>query len=117
MASVPNLFDPTIERALPLSRGADLKFSVFDDTTDPPTPWPTGTVGIAEIDYSGDTLRFEAVLVEGRLDFLLDSEVTDPIPATTSSNKVAWRLRVAFADDPTTELPVYEGPVYRGRHG
>lgn len=117
MASIPRLFEPTLERALPLSHGADLKFSVFDDTTDPPTPWPIGTVGIVEIDHGDKTVRVDAELVEGRLDFLLESELTDAIPATSNSNKVAWRLRIAFADDPTVELPVYEGPVYRGRHG
>lgn len=117
MASIPNLFEPVVERALPLSKGGDLRFSVLDDTTDPPTPWPPGTIGIVEIDYNGETIRFDAELVEGRLDFVLGNELTDSIPATTSSNKVAWRLRVAFAEDPTTEIPVYEGPVYRGRHG
>ena len=115
--AIPNLFDPTLERALPLSRGADLRFSVYDDTTKPPTSWPMGTIGIVEIDHGAETLRFDAELVEGRLDFLLDSEKTDSVPATTSSNKVSWRLRIAFAEDPTTELPVYEGPVYRGRLG
>ena len=117
MASIPNLFAPTVERALPLSHGADLQFSVFDDSTNPQTPWPPGTIGIVEIDHGEQTLRFDAVLVDGRLDFLLESEKTDVIPATTNSNKVTWRLRVAFAADPTTELPVYEGPVYRGRYG
>lgn len=117
MASTQNLFTPTLERALPLSRGADLRFSVFDDTTSPPTPWPAGTVGIVEIDHGSQKLLFNAELIDGRLDFLLESEQTDAIPATTSSNKVAWRLRIAFSDDPTVELPVYEGPVYRGRHG
>lgn len=126
MANVLNLFDPTVERALPLSRGADLRFSVFDDTTDPPTPWPLGTLGIVELDLGkadvqlddGERIiRFESELVDGRLDFLLESERTDIVPATTSSNKVAFRFRVAFAEDPTTELPVYEGPIYRGRHG
>lgn len=117
MASVPNLFEPVAERALPLSRGGDLQFSVLDDTTDPSTPWPAGTLGIVEIEHGSELLRFEAELVEGRLDFLLPNERTDSVPATTSSNKVKWRLRVAFAEDPTTEIPVYEGPVYRGRHG
>ena len=117
MAVIPRLFEPTLERALPLSHGADLVFSVFDDSTDPPTPWPPGTVGIVEIDHGDQTVTFNAELVGGRLDFRLDSDLTDPIPATTSSNGVAWRLRIAFAADPETELPVYEGPVYRGRHG
>lgn len=117
MATPPKLFTPTLERALPLSHGADLRFSVFDDTTDPPTPWPPGTRGIVEIDQGDDTLRVDGELVDGRLDFRLDSDLTDPIPATTSTNKVSWRLRIAFAEDPDTELPVYEGPVYRGRHG
>ena len=117
MAVIPRLFEPTLERALPLSHGADLVFSVFDDSTDPPTPWPPGTVGIVEIDHGDKTVTFNAKLVGGRLDFRLDSDLTDPIPATTSSNGVAWRLRIAFAADPETELPVYEGPVYRGRHG
>lgn len=117
MATVPNLFAATAERALPLSRGADLRFSVFDDSTDPPTPWPAGTVGIMDIDHAGDTIRFDAVLVDGRLDFLLDSERTDPVPKTTTTNKVRFGLRVALASDPTTELPVFEGPVYRGSHG
>ena len=117
MASTPRLFEPTLERALPLSHGADLRFSVFDDSTDPPTPWPPGTVGIVEIDHGDKTVTINAELVDGRLDFRLESELTDSIPATTSSNKVAWRLRIALASDPTTELPVYEGPVYRGRHG
>lgn len=117
MAVIPRLFEPTLERALPLSHGADLVFSVFDDSTDPPTPWPPGTVGIVEIDHGDQTVTFNAELVGGRLDFRLDSDLTDPIPATTSSNDVAWRLRIAFAADPETELPVYEGPVYRGRHG
>ena len=117
MAVTPRLFEPTLERALPLSHGADLVFSVFDDSTDPPTPWPPGTVGIVEIDHRDQTVTFNAELVDGRLDFRLDSDLTDPIPATTSSNGVAWRLRIAFAADPETELPVYEGPVYRGRHG
>lgn len=117
MAVIPRLFEPTLERALPLSHGADLVFSVFDDSTDPPTPWPPGTVGIVEIDHGDQTVTFNAELVSGRLDFRLDSDLTDPIPATTSSNDVAWRLRIAFAADPETELPVYEGPVYRGRHG
>lgn len=49
--AIPNLFDPTLERALPLSRGADLRFSVYDDTTNPPTAWPMGTIGIVEIDH------------------------------------------------------------------
>lgn len=115
--AIPNLFEPTVQRALPLSKGADLQFSVFDDTTDPSTPWPPGTLGIVEIEHGTERLRFDAELVEGRLDFLLDNERTDVIPATTASNKVAWRLRIAFADDPTTEISVYEGPVYRGRHG
>lgn len=117
MASIPHLFDPVVERALPLSKGGDLRFSVLDDTTGLSRPWPPGTKGIAEIDYNNETIRFDAELVEGRLDFVLENERTDHIPATTSSNKVAWRLRVAFADDPMTEIPVYEGPVYRGRHG
>lgn len=117
MSSTPRLFTPTLERALPLSRGADLIFSVFDDSTDPPSPWPPGTVGIVEIDHAGDTIRVDATLESGRLDFRLDSELTDSVPATTNSNKVAWRLRIALAADPDTELPVYEGPVYRGRHG
>ena len=116
MAST-NLFDPTIVRALPLSHGADLRFSVFDDKTDPPTPWPVGTKGILEIDTETETLVFNATLTQGRLDFVLYNDKTDSVPATTSSNKVAWRLRIALASDPTIELPVYEGPVYRGRHG
>ena len=129
MANILNLFDPTVERALPLSRGADLRFSVFDDTTQPPTPWPAGTLGIVELDITNvkfadgqpvppeRVIRFESTLVDGRLDFLLNNERTDIVPATTSANKVAFRFRVAFAEDPDTELPVYEGPVYRGRHG
>lgn len=115
--AVANLFNPTEQRALPLSRGGDLRFSVLDDSNDTPTPWPPGTVGIVEIEHGEDLLRFDATLVEGRLDFLLENEVTDSVPATTSKNKVRWTLRVAFATDPTVEIPVYEGPVYRGAYG
>lgn len=117
MASIPNLFGPTVQRALPLSKGADLRMSIFDDSTNPPQPWPSGTKGVLEIDYAGATTRFDTELVNGRLELVLGNELTDDIPATTASNKVAWRLRVAFADDPTVEIAVYEGPVYRNRHG
>ncbi|QJD49580.1 hypothetical protein HWD32_gp02 [Gordonia phage Secretariat] len=115
--TVPNLFNPIEQRALPLSRGGDLRFSVLDDTTDPPRPWPEGTTSHVEIENGEETIRFDAELVEGRLDFLLDSERTDDVPATTTKNKVRWTLRVAFASDLTTEIPVYEGPVYRGTYG
>ena len=115
--AVANLFDPTEQRALPLSRGGDLRFSVLDDTTDPSTPWPPGTIGIVEIEHGETLLRFDADLVDGRLDFILSNEVTDVVPATTSKNKVRWTLRVALAADPTVEIPVFEGPVYRGVYG
>ncbi|AVO25243.1 hypothetical protein SEA_ODESZA_2 [Gordonia Phage Odesza] len=117
MASVQNLFDPTVQRALPLSKGGDLRFSVIDDRTDPPTPWPAGTVGIAEIENGEELLVFNGELIEGRLDFVLNNERTDSVPATTTKNKVRWTLRIAFASDPTTEIPVYEGPIYRGPYG
>ena len=115
--AVANLFDPTEQRALPLSRGGDLRFSVLDDTNETVTPWPSGTIGIVEIQNGEELLRFDASLVDGRLDFLLENERTDQVPATTSKNKVRWTLRVAFASDPTVEIPVYEGPVYRGTYG
>lgn len=117
MAAVPNLFEPTVQRALPLSKGADLRFSVLDDRTDPATPWPTGTVGIVEIENGEELLVFNATLVDGRLDFVMNNERTDSVPATTSKNKVRWTMRIAFASDPTTEIPVYEGPIYRGPYG
>lgn len=115
--AIQNLFDPTVQRALPLSKGADVRMSIFDDTTDPYTPWPDGTSAVLEINNGEETIRFDADLVDGRLDFVINNELTDHVPATNSSNKVAWRLRVAFADDPTVELSVYEGPIYRGKHG
>lgn len=97
MAAVPNLFEPTVQRALPLSKGADLRFSVLDDRTDPATPWPTGTVGIVEIENGEELLVFNATLVDGRLDFVLNNERTDSVPATTSKNKVRWTMRIVFA--------------------
>ena len=116
--AIPNLFRPTIQAALPLSKGADVRMSVYDDTTVPSSPWPAGTSATIEINNGPDeVILFEAELIDGRLDFVINNERTDKVPATTSSNKVAWRLRVAFADDPTVELAVYEGPIYRGKHG
>lgn len=115
--AIQNLFEPTVQRALPLSKGADVRMSVFDDTTDPYTPWPAGTTATIEINNGDEKILIPAELVDGRLDFVIHNEITDKVPATTSSNKVSWRLRVAFADDPDVELPVYEGPVYRGKHG
>lgn len=115
--AIDKLFQATEQRALPLSKGADLRMSLYNPVTDPPTPFPLGTKAILEIDYMTSTVRFDAKLVNGALEFVLDSTVTDGIPATTANNKVSWRLRVAFANDPDVELPVYEGPVYRNKHG
>ncbi|QPL14651.1 hypothetical protein SEA_SCHWARTZ33_6 [Gordonia phage Schwartz33] len=115
--AVANLFDPVEQRALPLSRGGDLRFYVRDDRTDPPTPFPEGTTGVLEIEHGEETIRFDGALDNGRLYFVLENEKTDSVPATTKSNKVRWTLRIAFADDPTTEIPLYEGPVYRGPYG
>lgn len=115
--AVANLFDPTEQRALPLSKGGDLRFSVLDDSNDTITPWPDGTVGIVEIENGEELLRFDASLVDGRLDFLLENEKTDSVPTTTTKNKVRWTLRVALSSDPTVEITVYEGPVYRGTYG
>ncbi|QAU06240.1 hypothetical protein SEA_RICKMORE_5 [Gordonia phage Rickmore] len=115
--AVENLFDPVEVRALPLSKGGDLRFYVTDDRTDPPTPFPVGTVGIAEIENGEETIRFDAEYREGRLYFVLNNEKTDSVPATTKSNKVRWNLRIAFPDDPSTEIPIHEGPIYRGPYG
>ncbi len=115
--AVENLFDPVVVRALPLSHGADLRFDVSDDSMGAPTPWPAGTKGILEIDNQGEIITINATLVNGKLEFVIYNNMVDNVPATTPSNKVSWRLRVALASDPTVELPVYEGPVYRGRHG
>lgn len=117
MATIQNLFDPVVQRALPLSKGADLRISIFDNKHNPPQPWPDGTAGMIEINYGTESLFFEGVLVEGRLEFVLDNLQTDSVPATKAANGASWRLRVAFADDPNVEIPVFEGPIYRNRHG
>lgn len=115
--AVANLFDPVEQRALPLSRGGDLRFYVEDARADPPPPFPLGTTGILEIEHGEEIIQFEADYDNGRLYFLVENEKTDSVPATTKTNKVRWNLRIAFPDDPTTEIPVYEGPVYRGAYG
>ena len=117
MAAIPVLFGKTVERALPLSKGSDLRLSIYDASGDPAVPFPPGTTGVIDIEYGETIVRFEAELVGDRLEFILDNEVTDAIPASSFKEKVSWRLRIGFADDPGVEVPVYEGPVYRGKHG
>lgn len=117
MAQMEKLFSTTQQRALPLTRGGDLLFSVLDDSVSPPTPWPSGTTGVVEIENGSESLIFNATLVDGRLDFLIENERTDSVPATTSRNKVRWTLRIGLASNPTVEIPVFEGPIYRGNYG
>lgn len=116
--AVENLFDPVEVRALPLTRGGDLRFYVEDARTEPPTPFPAGTKGVVDIEVVGEEKKtFDAELKSGKLYFVLNNEETDDVPATTNKNKARWNLRISFADDPTTEIPVYEGPIHRGPYG
>lgn len=103
------LFAPPLLRALPLSKGGDLAFTIRPKA--PAVEWPESLIDawVAIEAVTGEPpLLWHGVITDTQIAFKLESESTDLI-----KNGRLWRLVLSFDASPTYEQVVVNGKVRR----
>lgn len=103
------LFPPPLLRALPLSKGSDLAFTIRPKA--PATVWPDSLIdawiAIEETPGSPATTWY-GVITPTQITFKVESETVDTI-----KNGRLWRLVLSFDANPTYEQTIINGKVRR----
>ncbi|WKW86030.1 hypothetical protein SEA_JONJAMES_56 [Gordonia Phage JonJames] len=109
--AVGNLFPPPPTKYLPVSKGADLSFTVTYKPGGVEASWPVGCTVILEVDVVKGGEPFRQPYVPGgnaKCPIRVESGVTD-----TWKDGMLWRILLSKPDNPSLEIPVVNGEVKR----
>lgn len=104
-----NLFTPPVAKYLPVSKGADLAFTVTYKPDGSIANWPSGCTVIFECDTKDETLRKQFTPGSSSVcSIRVESEDCD-----TWKDKYLWRILLSLPDNPSHEIPVVNGEIKR----